>query len=117
RVIPVVKWNIWIVKRIIFISEFLINLFRNNSDEEIADGTEGIKSKGDFVEFLKNFRTYIEDWENSNLVDFLEALQAYAVDVEDYYKNLNFRRKPEEASWRVFAQLLNGARSMSESAR
>ncbi|WP_268123597.1 DUF7660 family protein [Roseivirga pacifica] len=83
--------------------------YRNNSDDEIADGTENIKSKSDFIEFLKNFRTNTNDWGNTNLEDFLEALEAYTKDVNSYYKNMNFQRTPEEASWRVFAQLLNGA--------
>lgn len=83
--------------------------YKNNSDDEIDDGTQSIKSKTDFINFLRNFRTNTEDWENSNLNDFLEALQAYAEDVNGYYKNMNFKRTPDEASWRVFAQLLSGA--------
>ncbi|MDW3196004.1 MAG: hypothetical protein R8G66_26775 [Cytophagales bacterium] len=83
--------------------------YLNHADKEIADGTENIQSKSDFIEFLKHFRINTEDWENCNLDDFLEALQAYAEDLNGYYTNLDFKRTPDEASWRVLAQLLKGA--------
>ncbi len=87
----------------------LPHYYKNSSDHDIADGTQSIKSKADFIEFLKNFQAKSENWENNKLQDFLEALERYTEDVDGYYQNMNFKRTPEEASWRLFAQMLNGA--------
>ena len=73
-----------------------------------------VRNKADFQEFLvalsQDFATSAGNWENTDLHSFLEALAAYAGDIEGYYKNT---RQPVDAaipSWRVFAEMLCGAR-------
>ena len=83
--------------------------YQKNQDEDILDGTENIKTRTDFNEFLKNFRSDSDTWENNNLANFLEALEGYSEDIDGYYKNMKFKRNPNEPSWRLFAQFLSGA--------
>ncbi|TRX58737.1 hypothetical protein FNH22_12740 [Fulvivirga sp. M361] len=75
---------------------------------------ENIKSKEDFVMFLQQLRLNLEarpeEWENVTLADFLESLQAYTEDIEGYYKNRHLTFDKDKPTWRVFAQLLLGAK-------
>jgi hypothetical protein len=48
--------------------------------------------------------------ENNDLQSFLEALIAYTENVDGYYKNWNIQVDADTASWRLFADILCGAR-------
>ena len=70
-----------------------------------------ITDKKSFVEFLKLLR---EDfltgkWENDNLADYLESMIAYTEDIQGYYDNTQQSIKANEATWKVFADILIGA--------
>ena len=75
--------------------------------------TDNIQTKEDFIVFLKEyymeFKKNGKNWENNNLDSFLEALLAYAEDVDGYYINISKKELIGKASWRSFADLLCGA--------
>lgn len=73
-----------------------------------------VRTKDEFEVFLssliEDFRCNQERWENADLLSFLEALSSYTHDIQGYYKNV---KQPVDASipsWRVFAEILCGAR-------
>jgi len=75
---------------------------------------EKIETKQDFEFFLghlkKDFQSNKDDWENITLFDFLESLHAYTEDVDGYFKNMNIPFDREKPTWKVFAQILLGAK-------
>jgi hypothetical protein len=83
------------------------------NDEPDALETSAISSRKDFVVFLNQLLAdYLKNgknWENQSLGDFLEALSAYAEDVDGYYHNMAIPVDADSASWRVFADMLRGA--------
>ena len=79
----------------------------------LNDYVESIQSKEDFVRFVraleKSLRDEPEDWENSDLGTFLEAMAAWVEDMEGYYENQG-EAVPRNVSWNVFGQILLAAR-------
>ncbi|WP_140464737.1 hypothetical protein [Hymenobacter nivis] len=79
--------------------------------------TSAIRNRQDFARFLSrlliDYQINGKDWENQNLGDFLEALAAYATDIDGYYLNISSTDElavnANVASWRVFADMLRGA--------
>jgi hypothetical protein len=73
---------------------------------------EGIKNRQDLIDHLeeirKDFSANGDEWENNNLENYLEALQAYFQDIEGYYKNRGEKIEDIEP-WRMFADALSGA--------
>ncbi|MBX2820959.1 MAG: hypothetical protein KTR29_14795 [Rhodothermaceae bacterium] len=51
-----------------------------------------------------------DDWENPTLERFLEALAAYTIAVQGYYRFHKMDIDPDAPNWRVFADILKGAR-------
>lgn len=83
---------------------------------DIDDIVEKIETKEDFLYFLnclimdhKN-----NDWENSNLNDYLSSMEGWVESMDGFYKNqqdfisLEKIRK-NELTWKVFAQILYAA--------
>ncbi|MGS2765217.1 DUF7660 family protein [Sinomicrobium sp. M5D2P9] len=81
---------------------------------DVHEISEKIETKKDFEEFLKflklDFETNKAEWENATLKDFLESLQAYTEDVEGYFNNMNIPFDEKKPTWKIFAQLLLGAK-------
>lgn len=69
-----------------------------------------INTRKDFTAFVKELHSDLKanpnQWENTTLETFLEALSAYAEDIQGYYDN---RQPANEASWQTFADMLRGA--------
>ena len=64
-----------------------------------------------FTEALaQDLRRNRASWENADLGRFLEALAAYLRDVDGYYANHGIAADPERPTWRLFADVLLGAR-------
>ncbi|AZA59362.1 hypothetical protein EG349_16400 [Chryseobacterium shandongense] len=64
-----------------------------------------------FLELLrKDFLDNPENWENKSLPDFLEALSAYANDIQGYYDNLKLDIKADKPEWSTFADIFKGAK-------
>ena len=66
-----------------------------------------------FIEFLallrKDFLDNPDSWENKTLPDFLEALSAYAEDIQGYYDNMKFNVNADQPNWQTFADIFKGA--------
>jgi hypothetical protein len=64
----------------------------------------------DFLELLReDFREHGSRWENGNLPDYLEAMQAWTADMNGYYRNTG-QPIPENVPWQLFADILRAAR-------
>ena len=74
---------------------------------------ERVSSRQDFICFLESLQADLKrgtpEWTNDKLGEFLEAMTAYASDVQGYYVNTNKHVSADEASWQVFADILRGA--------
>jgi hypothetical protein len=66
----------------------------------------------DFLAFLEDFHKDLRDnpetWENTNLLDFLEALSAFAHDMDGFYLNRGLP-VPKSPQWNTFAYMLVAA--------
>ena len=72
-----------------------------------------VNSRADFVKFLtllhQDLLTNPQEWENQTLERFLEAMAAYAQDIQGYYDNTGQPLNADEATWQNFANILRGA--------
>ena len=79
----------------------------------IADQVNSIRSREDFVAFVralrKDFTENPQSWENDNLDHFLEALSAWVEDMDGYYLNQG-KPVPRQLDWKTFADILMGAK-------
>jgi len=68
-----------------------------------------IQSREDFVAFIrgfsKDFRDNNSTWENNTIGSYLDALAAWAEDMQGYYENRG-ESTPAEVNWKFIAQLL-----------
>ncbi len=84
------------------------------SDVEIEKKAISITNRNEFSKFLKLLHKDLvhnkEEWENCDLESFLEALVSYSEDIDGYYANMNIDVNPNIPSWRVFADMLCGAK-------
>jgi hypothetical protein len=80
----------------------------------VSIGPNQLKSRGDFIQFIKSlhsdFLTNGREWENQDLGSFLEALAAYAKDIDGHYQSHGNKEDADTPSWRVFSDMLYGAR-------
>ena len=85
-----------------------------STNDELYISREGLKSKRDFDKFLdllfKDYKENPEKWENITLNDFLEALSAYSKNIDGYYKNFNIEYDFNKPTWKMFADILLGAK-------
>jgi uncharacterized NAD(P)/FAD-binding protein YdhS len=72
-----------------------------------------ITSRADFVRFVRDLCTEIEssaeNWENSDLRSYLEAMAAWTEDMDGYYRNSG-QSLPQQPSWKILAEILLAAR-------
>ncbi|MGN7784603.1 DUF7660 family protein [Niabella sp. 22666] len=72
-----------------------------------------IHNRQTFIEFITQLRIDFtknsDNWENKTLPDFLEAISAYAEDIQGYYDNTQQNINANEASWKLFADIFKGA--------
>ncbi len=80
---------------------------------DIEDLPERINSRQDFQAFMRrlveDFRKG-EEWENAELGEYLRAIEVYTGSIDGYYKNFGKSVDLEKPTWRVFADILLGAR-------
>ena len=73
-----------------------------------------VTDKQSFIDFLKllsdDFAKHPENWEHRNLGDFLQNMADYTEDIQGYYNNTDQPIDSEVASWKVFYDILMGAR-------
>ena len=64
----------------------------------------------EFLEFLVSERINSPDqWENSTLSSFLEAMAGFTADIDGYFAQQGGVENAENATWSVFAQILAAA--------
>ncbi|AEK24485.1 Conserved hypothetical protein [Capnocytophaga canimorsus Cc5] len=72
-----------------------------------------VNTREDFAKFLEMLKNNLEhhpqDWENTTLPDFLDALSRYTEDVQQYYVNTNQHIDADIPNWSVFADIFKGA--------
>jgi len=75
---------------------------------------EKLNAKQDFEDFLallaKDFQKNNSNWENVSLESYLNSLHSFSKDVEGYYQNNSMKMNVNNPSWRLFADILLGAR-------
>lgn len=76
------------------------------------DINNNIDSRKDFIHFLKEFYSeYLKNgnnWENNDLNSFLEALSAYAGEIDGYYQNCKLDIE-NISPWKIVSDMLQGA--------
>lgn len=86
-----------------------INYFMNHNLSDYKVNSRS--SFAAFIELLReDFLQNPNEWENDTLGNFLEAMSAYAKDIQGYYNNFNLNINADEAQWQVFADILRGAK-------
>lgn len=72
-----------------------------------------VRSRKDFVAFVRSLHTELTErpteWPNSELPAFLEALAAWAEDMDGYFRNRG-EPLPDPPGWKTFAAILSAAR-------
>ncbi|GET45553.1 DUF7660 family protein [Capnocytophaga felis] len=72
-----------------------------------------VNTRQDFVKFLEMLKNNLEhapeDWENTTLPDFLDALSRYTEDIQQYYSNTNQNIDANVPNWGIFADIFKGA--------
>jgi len=67
-----------------------------------------------FIKFLSllydDYQLNKAEWENIDLNSFLEAMIRYSEDIQAYYDNTNQKIDADTPSWKVFADILLGAK-------
>jgi len=80
----------------------------------LAESSNLIRSREDFVEFIKaltkDLRENPASWENATLDRFLEALGAWVEDMDGYYLNKG-KPVPQQPDWKVAADMLMAAKT------
>lgn len=76
-------------------------------EHEVVDRQSFIK----FLSLLReNYQLNKTEWENIDLDSFLEAMTRYSEDIQGYYDNTNQKVDADTPSWKVFADILQGAK-------
>ena len=82
--------------------------------DKASEVTPTVQTYEEFQNFLallaEDYKANGKEWENAEVGSFLEALAAYSKDIDGYYKNTNQQVDLSVPSWRVFAEMLCGAR-------
>jgi len=72
-----------------------------------------VTDRQSFISFLdllrQDFLHNPDEWENKTLDTFLEALGAYANNIQGYYDNTGQKVNADEPSWQTFADIFKGA--------
>src|SRR6185312_99148 len=80
----------------------------------LEDAVQQIQSRGDlsrFVEMLANdFRDNPDEWENTDIYRYLEALSAWITDMDGYYRNIYNQNVPESPDWKLCGMMLIAAK-------
>jgi hypothetical protein len=80
---------------------------------ELLEQVKHMKTREDFVAFLhslvRDFRERPEQWENTSLEAYLEAMAAWVQDMDGYYRKCG-ERVPKHLTWKNLGEMLLAAR-------
>lgn len=83
-------------------------------ENEIHELRNQIETRNDFAKLLdllhKDYIANSEEWENTSLEMYLEAMAAWLKDSEKYYAHRGELTNLDQPSWRVLADALLAAR-------
>lgn len=72
-----------------------------------------VTDRQSFIKFIELFREDFlnkpEEWENETVDRFLEAMSAYAADIQGYYDNMKIDINADKPTRQTFADILRGA--------
>ena len=72
-----------------------------------------VEDRASFIQFIyalkEDLITHPHRWENRRLEDFLEAMAAYAKDMQGTYDQTRQKTNADIPSWQLFADILSGA--------
>ncbi len=78
----------------------------------LQEHATNVQSRDDFVRFVREMLRELDSakqqWENTTLERFLEALAGWSGDMDGYYANRG-QVLPEQPSWRLMAEMLLAA--------
>jgi hypothetical protein len=81
--------------------------------EDLIDYAKTIQSKSEFEYFLKcfveDYKRNRDEWENSDLLSYLEGMSNFVPSMDGYYENMNEEVDVEKANWRIIADILIAA--------
>jgi hypothetical protein len=79
----------------------------------LSEQAESIRSREDFVVFVRALRRDLHDspasWENADLGRYLEALGAWVEDMDGYYSKEG-EAVPDQPQWKYVASMLLAAK-------
>ena len=75
---------------------------------KIHEMIENVNSKKDFIDFINALsddnKTNIDEWENTDILSYLEGISSWIEDMNGYYKNMNLD-VPTDIDWKFIATL------------
>ena len=81
--------------------------------DELIDLTRKISSKEEFDFFLqcliKDYEDNRDEWENTDLLNYLVGLSGYVSRMEGYYQNIEEKIDIDSITWRIAAEMLIAA--------
>lgn len=84
-----------------------------NNVMELHKILDTVKTKSDLVGFLHavvgDYENNIHQWENTNLLAFLQAMAAWSESMEHSYQNMG-EEFPAEPSWNTLARIIYAAK-------
>jgi len=80
---------------------------------ELHEKLETIREKEDLVAFIDSliadYESNVSEWENADLLSFLQAMSAWVGSMEYAYKNTG-REFPANPTWDMFGRILYAAK-------
>jgi hypothetical protein len=80
---------------------------------DLREQAEKIQTREDLVLFvhhlIRDLRTSPEQWENTSLEAYLEAIAAWVQDMDGYYRNRG-EAAPQHPAWKHVGEILLAAR-------
>ena len=74
-----------------------------------------IRTRHDLAAFVAKLKVELDsnadDWENSDLSSFLDAMSAWIEDMDGFYRNTGQAFSESTPSWKVLADILYAARN------
>lgn len=89
-------------------------MLKHVAAHDLNNSIDTISSHVDLAIFIQNLRQNLincpNDWQNMNLVDFLDALASWTEDIDGYYENTGQKERLDQLDWKTFAEMLMAAR-------
>lgn len=75
---------------------------------KVYEKIDAIHTREEFIDFMnsmiKDKEINLEEWENNNISEYLEAIVSWVEDMDGYYSNMNLEM-PKSIDWKFIATL------------